>query len=89
MFGSDIAAYVRLLKESLVDIPSGPGLKMNRVANAQVIAIPVRPINMWPHKNGSIVDHEVDLVTYLERRSLKPSAGPPSPNHTKREYLAT
>ncbi|KAK7225502.1 hypothetical protein V2G26_013505 [Clonostachys chloroleuca] len=52
--GSDIVDYVPLLKDSFVDIPSGPGLSANLVANAQMIRPPlVQPIKMRPHRDGS------------------------------------
>ncbi|VUC34839.1 unnamed protein product [Clonostachys rosea] len=55
--GSDIVDYVPLPKDGFIDIPSGPGLGMNLVANAQTIRPPlVQPIKMRPHRDGFVVD---------------------------------
>ncbi|KAF6814757.1 mandelate racemase muconate lactonizing protein [Colletotrichum musicola] len=55
--GSDIVNHVPVPKDGFVDIPSGPGLGVNLVANAQEIRPPlVQPIKMRPHFDGFIVD---------------------------------
>lgn len=55
--GSDIVDFVPLPKEGFVDIPSGPGLGINLVPDAQSIRPPlIQPIKMRPHKDGFIID---------------------------------
>lgn len=55
--GSDIVDYVPLPEDGFVDIPSGPGLGVNLVTNAQEIRpASVQPIKMRPHRDGFVVD---------------------------------
>ncbi|CAI4214239.1 unnamed protein product [Parascedosporium putredinis] len=55
--GSDIVDHVPVPKEGFVDIPSGPGLGVNLLPNAQEIRPAlVQPIKMRPHRDGFIVD---------------------------------
>ncbi|GAW21853.1 hypothetical protein ANO14919_113790 [Xylariales sp. No.14919] len=55
--GSDIVDYVPLPKDGFVDIPSGPGLGVQLLENAQSIRPPlVQPISMRLHKDGFVVD---------------------------------
>ncbi|HWK71081.1 MAG TPA: mandelate racemase/muconate lactonizing enzyme family protein [Burkholderiaceae bacterium] len=55
--GSDIVDAVPLPKDGFVDIPTGPGLGMNLVPDAQKIRPPLsKPISMRPHVDGFVVD---------------------------------
>lgn len=55
--GSDIVDNVPLPKNGFVDIPTGPGLGMNLVPDAQKIRPPLsKPISMRPHFDGFVVD---------------------------------
>lgn len=55
--GSDIVDHVPVPKDGFVDIPSGPGLGVNLLENAQEIRPPlIQPITMRPHRDGFIVD---------------------------------
>ena len=56
-FGSNIVDKVPLPLNGFVDIPNGPGLGMNLLADAQRIRPPLsKPITMRPHFDGSMVD---------------------------------
>lgn len=55
--GSDIVDKVPRPNGGFVDIPSGPGLGMNLLPDAQKIRPPlVKPISMRPHYDGFVVD---------------------------------
>jgi galactonate dehydratase len=55
--GSDIVDKVPRPDNGFVDIPSGPGLGMNLLPDAQKIRPPlVKPISMRPHFDGFVVD---------------------------------
>lgn len=55
--GSNIVDKVPLPLDGFVDIPSGPGLGMNLLADAQKIRPPLtKPISMRHHLDGFIVD---------------------------------
>ena len=55
--GSNIVDKVPLPKDGFVDIPTGPGLGMNLLPDAQKIRPPLlKPISMRPHFDGFIVD---------------------------------
>jgi len=55
--GSNIVDRVPLLRDGFVDIPTGPGLGMNLLPDAQRIRPPMaRPISMRPHFDGFVVD---------------------------------
>lgn len=55
--GSNIVDHCPKVVDGFVDIPSGPGLGVNLLENAQQIRPPlVQPIKMRPHKDGFIVD---------------------------------
>lgn len=55
--GSDIVDSVPLPQNGFVDIPTGPGLGMNLLPDAQKIRPPLsKPIAMRPHFDGFIVD---------------------------------
>jgi galactonate dehydratase len=55
--GSDIVDQVPLPREGFVDIPSGPGLGMALLPDAQQIRPPLtKPISMRPHFDGFIID---------------------------------
>lgn len=55
--GSDIVDKVPLPDQGFVDIPTGPGLGMNLLPDAQKIRPPrVLPIRMRPHYDGFVVD---------------------------------
>ncbi|KAL4946063.1 hypothetical protein BDV06DRAFT_235613 [Aspergillus oleicola] len=55
--GSDIVDWVPPVVDGFVDIPSGPGLGVNLVPNAQEIRPPfTQPISMRPHLDGFVVD---------------------------------
>ncbi|EMC98760.1 hypothetical protein BAUCODRAFT_572886 [Baudoinia panamericana UAMH 10762] len=55
--GHDIVDSVPDVRDGFVDIPTGPGLGVNVVDNAQEIRPPfVQPISMRPHFDGFVVD---------------------------------
>jgi galactonate dehydratase len=55
--GSDIVDAVPLPKNGFVDIPTGPGLGMNLLPDAQKIRPPLsKPISMRKHYDGFVVD---------------------------------
>lgn len=55
--GSDIVDAVPLPLNGFVDIPTGPGLGMSLLPDAQKIRPPlVKPITMRPHHDGFVVD---------------------------------
>jgi galactonate dehydratase len=55
--GSNIVDQVPLPKNGFVDIPTGPGLGMTLVPDAQKIRPPLsKPISMRPHFDGFVVD---------------------------------
>jgi galactonate dehydratase len=55
--GSNIVDKVPLPKNGFVDIPTGPGLGMNLLPDAQKIRPPLsKPISMRPHFDGFVVD---------------------------------
>lgn len=55
--GHNVVDYVPEVESGFVDIPSGPGLGVNVLAEAQSIRPPlVQPITMRPHKDGFVVD---------------------------------
>ncbi|GAB7547444.1 mandelate racemase/muconate lactonizing enzyme family protein [Cupriavidus sp. CuC1] len=55
--GTNIVDQVPLPLNGFVDIPTGPGLGMNLVPDAQKIRPPLsRPISMRPHLDGFVVD---------------------------------
>ncbi|KAH8900604.1 enolase C-terminal domain-like protein [Thozetella sp. PMI_491] len=55
--GTNIVDHVPVPKEGFVDIPSGPGLGMNVLDDAQSIRPPiVQPIKVRAHRDGFIVD---------------------------------
>ena len=55
--GSDIVDKVPRPDQGFVEIPSGPGLGMNLLPDAQKIRPPlVKPISMRPHFDGFVVD---------------------------------
>ncbi len=55
--GSNIVDKVRLPLNGFVEIPTGPGLGMNLLPDAQRIRPPLsKPISMRPHFDGSMVD---------------------------------
>ncbi|MFO1319534.1 MAG: mandelate racemase/muconate lactonizing enzyme family protein [Burkholderiales bacterium] len=55
--GSDIVDRVPLPEDGFVAIPSGPGLGMNLLPDAQKIRPPLsKPISMRPHRDGFVVD---------------------------------
>ena len=55
--GSNIVDHVPAVKQGFVDIPSGPGLGVNLLENAESIRPPlVQPIKMRPHLDGFVVD---------------------------------
>jgi len=55
--GSDIVDFVPVPVDGFVDIPSGPGLGVNLLADAESIRPPlVQPIKMRLHKDGFVVD---------------------------------
>ncbi|EXJ82796.1 galactonate dehydratase [Capronia epimyces CBS 606.96] len=55
--GSDLVDHVPVPKDGFVDIPTGPGLGVNLLDNAQSIRPPlVLPITMRPHYDGFVVD---------------------------------
>ena len=54
--GSNIVDHCPIVVDGFVDIPSGPGLGVNLLGNAQTIRPPLeQPIKMRPHKDGFIV----------------------------------
>ncbi|HET9653682.1 MAG TPA: mandelate racemase/muconate lactonizing enzyme family protein [Usitatibacter sp.] len=55
--GSNVVDAVPLPKDGFVDIPSGPGLGMALLPDAQKIRPPLsKPISMRPHYDGFVVD---------------------------------
>lgn len=55
--GSNVVDYVPKPKDGFVDIPSGPGLGMNLLEDAQQIRPPfIQPIKMRGHLDGFIID---------------------------------
>lgn len=55
--GSDIVDYVPPVEEGFVTIPTGPGLGVNLLDNAQTIRPPyIQPVTMRPHRDGFVVD---------------------------------
>ncbi|THX75470.1 hypothetical protein D6D04_07367 [Aureobasidium pullulans] len=55
--GANIVDHVPEVKDGFVDIPTGPGLGVNVLDNAQLIRPPfVQPISMRLHKDGFVVD---------------------------------
>ena len=55
--GSDVVDEVPLPENGFVPIPSGPGLGMNLLPDAQKIRPPLtKPITMRPHLDGFVVD---------------------------------
>ncbi|KAL2797925.1 enolase C-terminal domain-like protein [Aspergillus keveii] len=55
--GSDIVDWVPPVVEGFVEIPSGPGLGVNLVKDAQGVRPPfTQPISMRPHFDGFVVD---------------------------------
>ncbi|SDE58687.1 hypothetical protein SAMN05444679_125108 [Variovorax sp. CF079] len=55
--GSNVVDKVPLPLNGFVDIPTGPGLGMNLLPDAQKIRPPLsKPITMRPHFDGSMVD---------------------------------
>ncbi|KAJ6020759.1 hypothetical protein N7540_006263 [Penicillium herquei] len=55
--GSDIVDFVPVPKDGFVDIPTGPGLGVNLLPEAQSMRPPlVQPIKMRLHRDGFIVD---------------------------------
>jgi galactonate dehydratase len=55
--GSNVVDKVPLPDNGFVDIPTGPGLGMNLLPDAQKIRPPlVKPISMRPHFDGFVVD---------------------------------
>ena len=55
--GSNIVDQCPAVKDGFVDIPSGPGLGVNLLDNAQQVRPPlVQSIKMRPHRDGFVVD---------------------------------
>jgi len=55
--GSEIVDFTPVPKDGFVDIPTGPGLGVNLLDDAQIIRPPiVRSMEMRPHKDGFVVD---------------------------------
>ena len=55
--GSNIVDFVPAVQDGFVDIPTGPGLGVNLLDDAQIIRPAlVQPIKMRPHLDGFVVD---------------------------------
>jgi galactonate dehydratase len=55
--GADIVDHVPSVVNGFVDIPTGPGIGINLLENAQEIRPPsLQPISMRPHYDGFVVD---------------------------------